>query len=237
MTGSRSGTEAAPSDEATVLRFDGVQRVAHWSTAVLFGVLVASALPLGFGSVERVVGRHVLFADLHLWTGIAFPVPLAVSAAGPWGRRLREDMRRIDRWAAEEIRWLRSWGGVPLRGDKFNPAQKLLAVVLSGALTLLFTTGILMRWFGLVPVSWRTGATFVHELMAWLAVALIAGHVAMALTHREALVSMVRGRVSRGWAQRHAPAWLAEQDPGEGPGDEGLGAEREAPVGGSAGGP
>ncbi|HET9089954.1 MAG TPA: hypothetical protein VFN54_06620, partial [Acidimicrobiales bacterium] len=66
----------------------------------------------------------------------------------------------------------------------------------------------------LFPVSWRGGATFVHDLFAWLVVVVIVGHVYMALTHREALASMLRGRVSEAWAARRASRWLAE-DAGE----------------------
>jgi len=36
------------------------------------------------------------------------------------------------------------------------------------------------------------------------------GHILLALTHRDALVSMFRGTVSAKWASQHAPRWLDE---------------------------
>ena len=38
----------------------------------------------------------------------------------------------------------------------------------------------------------------------------VLGHVAFALTHRDALRSMFKGWVTEVWASRHASAWLKE---------------------------
>ena len=74
-----------------ISRFDRVQRAAHWANAVLFGVLMATALPLYFVQVDRFVGRRVLVVDIHTWSGVALPVPLIISLAGPWGERFRRE--------------------------------------------------------------------------------------------------------------------------------------------------
>lgn len=208
---SRSGTSRR------LVRFDPVQRAAHWANAALFVVLILTALPLYFSSIEHVVGRHVLIEEIHVWAGVALPVPILVSLAGPWGARMRRDLRRWNRWTPLEVRWLRTLGGVRgLDKDKFNPGQKLNAVFTGGAIVVMLGTGVVMKWFGLFPVSWRSGATFVHELLAWLVVVVILGHVVMAVTHPESLRSMLRGWVTVEWAQRHAPRWLREEvDPGQ----------------------
>ncbi len=201
-----------------LLRFDRVQRAAHWTNAALFGVLVLTALPLYFPSVERVVGRHVLVAAIHVWAGVALPVPLVVSLLGPWGARMRRDVRRFNRWTRAELEWLRHLGAVDgAEMDKFNPGQKLNAVFVGAAIVLFLATGIVMNWFGLFPVGWRTGATFVHEVLAFVFVAVTIGHVVMALTHRDALRSMVRGWVSVSWARDHASRWAREELDGERP--------------------
>lgn len=203
---------AAEGAPLRLLRFDRVQRAAHWANAILFLILILTALPLYFGSLERVIGRHLLIEEIHVWTGVALPVPILVSLVGPWGARMRSDVRRINRWTAGEVRWLRSLGGersVPL--DKFNPGQKLNAIFVGGAIVVMLGTGVIMHWFGLFPVSWRTGATFVHEVLAFIVVAVVAGHILMALTHWDALRSMVRGWVSVPWAERHAARWAAEE--------------------------
>ena len=194
-----------------LVRFDGVQRAAHWATATLFAVVVLTAIPLTFGAVERVVGRHVLLAAVHLWAGVALPLPFLVALAGPWGRHLRRDVRRFNRWTDDELRWLWSLGRRGRAPDKFNPGQKLNAVFVGGAIAVLLGTGVVMRWFGLFPVDWRTGATFVHQVLAWAMVVVVAGHVVMALTHPTAMRSMLLGWVPGPWARRHAPAWADEE--------------------------
>ena len=73
-------------------------------------------------------------------------------------------------------------------------------------------TGAILRWYVPFRLSWRAGATFVHNWLALIFVIVILGHIALALADREALRAMLRGRVSRAWAARHAPTWLDESD-------------------------
>ena len=224
----------SPSTE-DLARFDVVERVLHWTTATLFGVLMLTAIPLYLGSVSSIIGRRALVADIHTWTGVALPVPLVLSLVGPWGARLREDVRRISRWSGEELRWLRSMGRhIVVRMGKFNPGQKLNAIFVAGAIVVMLGTGAILRWFGPFPDSWRTGATFVHDVLATAIFVVVAGHVAFALSHPDALKSMFTGRISRRWARRHAPAWLDDIDgevgTGDDPGGRGLGStSREEP--------
>ena len=203
-----------------ILRFDRVQRAAHWANALLFGILMLTALPLYFPSAERLVGRHVLIAEIHVWTGVALPIPIIVSLVGPWGTRMRRDVRRINRWTEEEVRWLRSRGrDKPIMLDKFNPGQKLNAIFVAAAIVVMLGTGSVLKWFSLFPVSWRTGATFVHELVAWLIFFVVFGHVAMAVTHPASLRAMLRGWVTQKWASQHAPRWLRELEDADSTGD------------------
>lgn len=196
-----------------IVRFDRVERTAHWSTALLFGVLMLTALPLYFGQIEALVGSRTLIEQVHLWAGIALPVPLLVSLAGPSGARLRKDLRRFGVWTAAEVRWLRTFGRARLRApDKFNPGQKLNALFIGGSIVLMLATGAILKWFRFFPLSWRSGATLVHDVLAWLIFVVVAGHIGMAVTHRDAFRSMLRGWVSDGWARRHASGWLAELD-------------------------
>ncbi|HEY5273295.1 MAG TPA: cytochrome b/b6 domain-containing protein [Acidimicrobiales bacterium] len=194
-----------------VLRFDRVERAAHWMNALLFGVLMATALPLYFAQVENIVGRRALIAEIHVWSGVALPIPLIISLAGPWGARFRRDLRRVNVWTRAEILWLRSVGMQRLvRPDKFNPGQKLNAIFTGGAIVVMLGTGSILKWFRFFPVDWRTGATFVHDLLAAGIFVVVFGHIAFALTHPDALRAMFKGWVSESWAKRHASGWLAE---------------------------
>jgi formate dehydrogenase subunit gamma len=198
----------------SVLRFDGVQRGAHWATALLFVILIATAIPLYFGSVAVSVGRRELITDVHVWTGIVLPVPVLVSLLGPWGRRMRRDLRRANYWTRSEVNWLfkRTGPEGPVVRDKFNPGQKLNVAFTGGAMVVMLATGSILHWFALFPLGWRSGATLVHDVVALAIVTVLAAHVTFACTHREALRSMFTGRIERSWARRNAPGWLEEVD-------------------------
>jgi formate dehydrogenase subunit gamma len=203
-----------PRPLSRIVRFDRVQRAAHWANALLFGILMLTALPLYFGSLADVVGRRALVVDIHVWTGVALPIPIIISVVGPWGTQMRRDLRRINRWTKDEVAWLRSFGQrAPKVVDKFNPGQKLNAIFVGGSIVIMLATGSILKWFRFFPVSWRTGATFVHDVLAFAIFAVVAGHILFAVTHWDSLRSMIKGWVSEDWAARHAPGWLREEKP------------------------
>ena len=204
---------------ARILRFDRVQRGAHWANATLFAVLILTAIPLYFGSFfGLVLARHSV-QEVHLWSGLSLPLPLLVSLIGPWGRRMRRDVTRFNYWTRDEVHWLRSLARTPLAAEKFNPGQKLNAIFVAASIPVMLITGSMLQWFHYFTVSLREGATFVHDSFSFILVAVIVGHVYMALTHRGSLRSMLDGTVSEHWAAEHAPLWLEEvrrdEDPGE----------------------
>ncbi len=204
--------DVSPRSVSRIVRFDGVQRAAHWANALLFGILMLTALPLYFPSLSDVVGRRALVASIHVWAGVALPVPILMSLLGPWGKRMRRDIRRINIWTREEVVWLRALGRkAPQVVDKFNPGQKLNAIFIGGSILVMLVTGFILKWFRFFPVSWRTGATFVHDVLAFAIFAVVIGHILFAVTHREAMRAMVKGWVTESWAARHAPGWLKEE--------------------------
>src|SRR5208282_6512954 len=96
--------------------------------------------------------------------------------------------------------------------DKFNPGQKLNALFTAGAIVVMLGTGSILKWYRFFPLDWRTGATFVHDVLALLIFIVVFGHIAFALTHRDALRSIFRGWVTESWARRHASGWLKEEE-------------------------
>jgi formate dehydrogenase subunit gamma len=204
-------THVEPQIVAHILRFDGVQRAAHWANAALFGTLMLTALPLYFPSLSDVVGRRALVASIHVWSGVALPFPVGISLLGPWGAQMRRDVRRINVWTSNEIKWLRMLGrNAPRVVDKFNPGQKLNAIFIGASIVVMLATGFILKWFRFFPVSWRTGATFVHDTLAFAIFVVVLGHIVFALTHRESMRSMIKGWVSEAWAAKNAPGWLRE---------------------------
>jgi formate dehydrogenase subunit gamma len=93
----------------------------------------------------------------------------------------------------------------------------------------MLATGSIMHWYKLWPLSWRTGATFVHD---WIAIALfvtITGHILFAFSDRESLDSMKTGMISRTWAKRRAPRWLDEERSNLKPGSGSSGGGTSSP--------
>jgi formate dehydrogenase gamma subunit len=201
-----------PSPERLLLRFDRGERVLHWVNAILFAIMMATAMALYVGPISAAVGRRELVKTVHVWTGLALPIPILLTyLLRRWGSAFREDVRRLNRWSRDDRRWLRSRGRDPLvvKG-KFNAGQKLNAAFTLGAIVVMLGTGSIMRWPNHFALSWRTGATFVHD---WIFVALfftISGHIIIAINDRQSLASMLRGTISRSWAKAHAPGWHAE---------------------------
>jgi formate dehydrogenase subunit gamma len=206
-------THATPEAALRLLRFDRVQRAAHWANAALFAVLMATAIPLYFGSFFGVVLQRHVVAMIHLWSGLALPLPVVVSLLGPWGHQMRRDVRRVNYWTRNEIRWLMTMGKSPIEADKFNPGQKLNAIFIGASIVVLLVTGSMLQWFRFFPVPWRTGATFVHDTFSWVVFAVVFGHIVVALTHRDSLKSIFTGRISETWARANAANWLKESPP------------------------
>ncbi len=204
-----------------MLRFDRVERGVHWVNAVLFLTLIVTGAALYFSPLIALVGRRRLVEQVHLYVGLGLPLPLLIGLVGSWGRGLRRDVSRINGWTEADLQWLRGLvdtasgrrhSKLRPRLGKFNAGQKLNAAFVVGGALVMLGTGALLRWYVPFPLSWRAGATFVHNWLAVLFVILILGHITLALIDREALRSMLGGRVSRAWAARHAPAWLDETD-------------------------
>jgi formate dehydrogenase subunit gamma len=215
-TRSREGQEAADLD-----RFSGSERALHWTVAALVLTCALTGLTLYVGSLSAVVGRRDLVKTIHVLAGVGLPVPFVAAYAGRWRGAIRRDFRRLSRWSPSDRRWL--WSRGHDAGDqvgKFNAGQKLNAAFVAGMIPVMLATGSIMRWFEPFPLSWRTGATFVHD---WTAIAtwlVVAGHILFALSQPQSLRGMVTGRVARWWAEDHHPRWArrspdeARQDPG-----------------------
>ncbi|MGI8751254.1 MAG: cytochrome b/b6 domain-containing protein [Acidimicrobiales bacterium] len=205
----------------TLLRFDKVERTVHWVNAALFAVLILTGAALYLEPISALIGRRHLVEEIHVYCGLALPVPIVMALAGRWGRGLRADFRRFNRWSADDRAWMRAVGTGRerrlaarrrLRVGKFNAGQKLNAVFTGGTIVVMLATGAIMRWYHPWPLSFRTGSTFVHDWLALAVVVAIVGHIGYALRDPDAMRAMRHGLIGPKWAARHAPAWLAEME-------------------------
>jgi formate dehydrogenase subunit gamma len=191
---------------ATVARFDRVERAVHRSLAGLMLVCIVTAAILYNGSLSLRVGHRHTVELIHVYCGFALPVPIL---AGLASRAYRADLERLNRFSRSDWRWLRSRRrrDGTIRVGKFNAGQKLNAALTTGAIVVLLGSGILMYFVGLVRLSWRSGATFVHDWFALAIGLLVVGHIYLAVKDPEARRGMRRGRVSVAWARTHHAGW------------------------------
>lgn len=200
-----------------LVRFDRAERWLHGVNAALVLVLIATGSIMYIGTLSGLVGRRVLVRDVHLWSGLLLPVPFLVVVAGRRGRGFRRDCARLGRFLADDWRWLnrRQRRSGSLRVGKFNAGQKINAILVAGALPVLFGTGLVLHWARSFPESLRTGATFVHD-WGYVAISLlVAGHILKALADPVALHAMRTGLAPARWASATHPRWHDEVLAGE----------------------
>jgi formate dehydrogenase subunit gamma len=195
-----------------VRRFTPADRAVHWTFAVLMFSCLLTALVLYNGTLAVPIGHRHLIELIHVYSGFALPVPVVIGAASA---AYRANLRRLNRFTRTDWRWLRSRnrrdGSIAV--GKFNAGQKLNACLTAGAALVLLGTGIIMYFPDLVRLSWRTGATFVHDWFALALGLLIIGHIRFAVRDRESRIGLRTGRVLLSWARVHHPAWAAEIAP------------------------
>lgn len=202
-------TDLRSTPSISVHRFNISVRIVHWTTAILMMICIVTAAILYNGPFAIAVGHRRLVELVHVYCGFALPVPMLL---GLVSRAYRGDLRHLNRFTRTDWRWLRSKdrrdGSISV--GKFNAGQKLFAALTAGSILVLLGTGVIMYFTALVRLSWRTGATFVHDWFALGVGLLILGHLYYALQDLQALRAMRVGRVSSDWAIREHAAWAEE---------------------------
>jgi formate dehydrogenase subunit gamma len=192
-----------------VLRFTRPVRWVHGITGALITVCILTAAILYNGSLAVLVGNRYIIEQIHVWCGFALPVPILL---GLFSKSYRADLGRLNRFTPRDWKWLRSRsrrsGEIPV--GKFNAGQKLNAALSAGSIGVLLATGIVMYFTHLTRLSWRSGATFLHDWFALAFGLLVVGHVMYALRDPDALRSMRTGRVPLRWARREHAEWAEE---------------------------
>ncbi|MEU8513570.1 cytochrome b/b6 domain-containing protein [Kitasatospora sp. NPDC048722] len=191
-------------------RFTRAERWVHRVTAALMLICLTTAAFLYVPPLAELVGRRRLVVTVHVWCGLALPVPLLLGLAS---RALRADLSRLSRFTPTDWAWLRTLRtrAADRPAGKFNAGQKLYAQWTLGAILVIVGTGLLMWLTHLAPPSWRTGATFVHDWLAAAIAVVTVGHIRMAVRDPEARLGMRTGLVDPSWAAREHPEWDPER--------------------------
>src|SRR5579883_841146 len=223
---------AAP---ATIRRFSFTERGLHWTHAISFLLLLLTGCFLYFPALSELAGNlriaHLTILNVHVLLG-AFYVggPLLWWLLGD-RRALRRALRELDVCDDDDIDFLTA----PLRvlserpappQGRFNAGQKINTILLGASAIGFVVTGLLMWQASHVPgwAAWAVqGSVNVHDILALLTAALVAGHIYLAAVHpstRPSLSGMFSGRVDREWARHHHPKWVAREEAAEQPAAE-----------------
>ena len=199
-----------------VPRFSRTERAAHWVLAATFFAMLFTGLCLSVSAFQGILDRPTAKA-WHIGSAIALAAGLViVTLLGDRGS-LARSAREIDRFDADDGRWLRGAPGRIVTGQpappqgRFNAGQKLNASLIGGLMLAMYVTGGLL-WYGERDTTYRfAGTVMVHDWGTLILMFLIAGHLYLAVLHpatRHALRGMTLGDVDEEWARKHHSKWV-----------------------------
>lgn len=213
----------APGSSGRILRFDTSERWTHRTFGVIMGICLVTAAFLYVPDLSVLVGQRDMLRLVHLGSGFLLPIPLIVGYAA--SGRFRSDVSRLNRFTADDWRWLRPSQRVSdMAVGKFNAGQKLNSAFTLGSTLVMLATGAVLTFSSLFSDRTRTGSTFVHDWLALAIAVVVIGHMWKAANDAGARLGMRSGYVSAQWARDHHPQWADEvgaQDPTSSPSDPG----------------
>jgi formate dehydrogenase subunit gamma len=200
----------------TIERFKGIERFAHWLTAICFVILGLSGLNVSFGrSLLLPIMSPEAFTAMSAFGKLAhnflsFPFVLGVFLmAVLW---IRHNV-----FNAIDMEWFRQGGGLLQKGvhppaGKFNGGQKIIFwLVVLGALALAVSGYILMFPFYGTDIAGMQLAQLVHAIAGIVMVAVILAHIYIGSIGMEgAFDAMGSGQVDVNWAREHHSLWVKD---------------------------
>lgn len=202
-----------------ILRFNALERLAHWTTAVAFIVLAITGLNFVFGKrlLMPLIGPEA-FSTWTVWAKYAHDFVAWAFMLGVLVMLVLWVWDNLpDRYDAN---WLKKAGGMFDRSNRthppaarFNTGQKLIfwAVVLGGIS--LSVSGIFLLFpFVFTDVNGMQMAQYVHAAVGVIMVAVIIAHIYIGTLGMEgAYDAMGSGTVDLNWAKEHHSAWVEKQ--------------------------
>ncbi len=200
----------------TIERFSGIERFAHWLTAICFVILGLSGLNISFGrSLLLPAMGPEAFTALSAFGKLAhnflsFPFVLGVLLmAVLWIRH--NIFNAIDK------EWFRQGGGLLQKGvhppaGKFNGGQKVIFwLVVLGSAALSVSGYILMFPFYVTDIAGMQLSQLVHAIAGIVMVAVILAHIYIGSIGMEgAFDAMGSGQVDVNWAREHHSLWVKD---------------------------
>ena len=209
MTAMPGSVTPTVSDARRVARFGRTERTLHWVHASAFFAMLATGLVLYLPVLAQVVSNRPLMKATHLVAATAWLTALLLVAVLGNRRALGRTRRQLERFDADDLRWLR---GAHVPQGRFNAGQKAHAVV-QAALAVLFVVSGSLLWLGERNTTLRLPGTIaLHDVAMYVAVVLVAGHIYMAFAERTrpSLEGMLHGTVPAAYAAEHHAKWTPD---------------------------
>jgi formate dehydrogenase subunit gamma len=196
-----------------LLRFTRTERAVHWIHATAFFLLLATGLVLYVPELSIWIARRNLVKNVHIWVAVAWAAALVLVVLVGNRRALLRTWREAEAVDRDDLRWL---SGRRAPQGRFNAGQKL-NVLLTAAFAVLLAVSGFFLWLGERDHRFiLDGAIVVHDLLTLASVAIVMGHLYLAVLHpatRHALRGMAVGEVREDWARTHHPKWAARTEP------------------------
>ncbi|MGL5446601.1 MAG: formate dehydrogenase subunit gamma [Rhabdaerophilum sp.] len=199
-----------------ILRFNSIERFAHWTTATSFIILAITGANITFGKtlLTPIMGPEAFAAwaqyakYIHNYVGFAFMIGVLLVFL-VW---VKDNIP-----AVSDLKWFAAGGGLIGKGHhppakRFNGGQKIVfwSVVIGG-----FWLS-LSGWYLIFPynttladVQWQ--AT-IHGVVAFVLIALMFAHAYIGSVGMEgAFDAMGSGEVDLNWAKEHHGLWVEEE--------------------------
>ena len=195
-----------------VRRFSKTERALHWIHAGAFFALLITGLVLYLPALGVALGSRETVKTVHLYTALGWAVALILVVLVGNRAVLRNTLREINWFDADDRRWL---GRKRSPQGRFNAGQKLHTVV-QGAFAVLFVFSGLLLWFGEQNTHLRfSGTIILHDGLTLMASTLVAGHLYLSLISprtRHSMRGIVLGTVREDWARSHHAKWVDIED-------------------------
>lgn len=208
--------------EERVVRFGLASRLAHWSNAICFVLLLVTGAALVFPSFGHAVGPEGMraFRQIHRVVAVpfAFLAPLIMILGDP--KALGNWLKEIFSWSKTDLEFILAYpreffglkAKLPEQG-KFNAGEKLNSLLTLFGCLMMAITGFIMLYpgrFSPAVVGW---AHPLHSLGALVIGGVIIGHAYLSLLHphsKESIKGMIWGTVSARFAREHHAKWYRE---------------------------
>lgn len=175
-----------------ILRFDISSKILHWSHALVFFWLLITGIALFF-TPKSILGDP-LIKMVHLYASLPLVLfPIIIYLLG--SESTRNDIKELIEWKRDDLVWLMELfktDKTDIKG-KFNGGMKANFMVVIFLIIGFIFTGFVVWMKSMFSRSFVEMNFIIHDSLTILAILVLAGHIMLALFHRESLKCIVYG--------------------------------------------